>query len=346
LAKPHKLATTQPMEAKLLGALPQEGRWQFEPKWDGFRAIASRNDDAIELMSKSGKSLARFFPEIVAALATVPERSFVVDGELILPVDDILSFDALQARLHPAASRIRKLSVETPAQLMLFDCLALGDHLYTDKPLAERRRAVEHFHALAGNTDMGRRIFLLSPAAESRAVAAAWLASSGGALDGVIAKPLDEPYRPGERAMRKVKQRRTADCAVGGFRRAKDGSLVVSLLLGLYDDAGLLNHVGFTSALGNQDKRALTEKLEKLIAPPGFTGKAPGGPSRWTGGRESLWYPLKPELVVEVAYDQVTADRFRHGTSLVRWRLDKAPGQCRMDQLQHALRPSQLAELR
>jgi ATP-dependent DNA ligase len=201
----------------------------------------------------------------------------VVNGELILPVDDILSFDALQARLHPAASRIRKLSVETPAQFMLFDCLALGDRLGIDEPLAERRRAVECFHAQARDTDMGRRIFLLSPAAESRTVAAAWLASSGGALDGVIAKPLDELYRPGERAMLQVKQRRTTDCVVGGFRHAKDGPLVVSLLLALYDDAGLLNHVGFTSTLAHRDRAALTARLEKLIASPGFTGKAPGG---------------------------------------------------------------------
>jgi ATP-dependent DNA ligase len=229
------------------------------------------------LISKSGKSLSRFFPEIAAALATVPERSFVVDGELILPVDDILSFDALQARLHPAASRIRKLSVETPAQLMLVDCLALGDRFWIDEPLAERRRTVERFHAQARDSDMGRRIFLLSPAAESRTVAATWLASSGGALDGVIAKPLDELYRPGERVMLQVKQRRTTDCVVGGFRHAKDGPLVVSLLLALYDDAGLLNHVGFTSTLAHRDRAALTARLEKLIASPGFTGKAPGG---------------------------------------------------------------------
>jgi ATP-dependent DNA ligase len=333
------------MEAKLVDALPAADGWQFEPKWDGFRAIASRSGDAVELMSKSGKSLARYFPEIVAALAALPETTFVVDGELILPVENILSFDALQARLHPAESRIHKLSVETPAQLMLFDCLALGDQLLVEEPLKERRRAIEDFHAVVMATRSGARAFLLSPETREAAQAAAWLAASGGALDGVIAKRLDEPYRSGERAMLKVKQHRTADCVVGGFRRAKGGPQVASLLLGLYDDAGLLNHVGFTSALGAQDKNALTGRLEALIKPPGFTGKAPGGPSRWTKGRESEWFPLKPELVVEVSFDQVTGDRFRHGTALVRWRPDKAPVQCRMDQLQYALRPSQLAEI-
>jgi ATP-dependent DNA ligase len=333
------------MEAKLVYALPTGEGWQFEPKWDGFRAIASRSGDVVELLSKSGKSLARYFPEIVAALAAVSETTFVVDGELILPVENILSFDALQARLHPAESRVRKLSVETPAQLMLFDCLALGERVLIHEPLRERRGAVEDFYADATGTVSGLRTFLLSPTAQDAARAAAWLASSGGALDGVMAKRLDEPYRSGERAMLKMKQHRTADCVVGGFRRAKDGSQVASLLLGLYDDANRLNHVGFTSALGTQDKKVLTAQLEALIDPPGFTGKAPGGPSRWTKGRESEWFPLKPELVVEVSFDQVTGDRFRHGAALLRWRPDKAPKQCRMDQLQYELKPSQLAEI-
>lgn len=345
MTAPHKLAATPPMEAKLVDALPDEEGWQFEPKWDGFRAIASRSGDVVELMSKSGKSLARYFPEIVASLAAVPETTFVVDGELILPVENILSFEALQARLHPAESRIRKLSVDTPAQLMLFDCLALGDQVLIQEPLQQRRRAIEYFHADATGTVGGRRTFLLSPMTKDAAQAAAWLGSSGGALDGVIAKRLDEPYRSGDRAMLKVKQRRTADCVVGGFRRAKDGPQVASLLLGLYDDADRLNHVGFTSALGNQNKNALTAQLQALIEPPGFTGKAPGGPSRWTKDRESEWFPLKPELVVEVSFDQVAGDRFRHGTAFVRWRPDKAPSQCRMDQLQYELKPSQLAEI-
>lgn len=336
----HRLADTAPMEARLVEALPEEEGWQFEPKWDGFRAIASRSGDTVELMSKSGKPLARYFPEIVEVLASTRETEFVLDGELVLPVDGVLSFDALQARLHPAQSRIDKLSRETPAQLMLFDCLALSGRLLINDPLVERRAAVERFHERDGTA-----MLLLSPATLDRDQAMRWLARSGGALDGVIAKPLNEPYQPGERAMRKVKQHRTADCVVGGFRRAKDGPLVASLLLGLYDDAGKLNHVGFTSALAAQDKPDLTRRLEALIEPPGFTGKAPGGPSRWNNGRESEWHPLKPELVVEVTYDQVTGDRFRHGTGLLRWRPDKAPRQCRMEQLDHPLKPSELADI-
>ena len=339
-ARPHPLAGTEPMEAKLVDALPAEDGWHFEPKWDGFRAIASRSGDTVELMSKSGKSLARYFPEVVAELARTASADFVVDGELILPIDGILSFDALQARLHPAESRIRKLSAETPAQLMLFDCLALDGAVLVDRPLVERRAALERFHARNGTPRL-----LLSPHTADRAAALAWLAASGGALDGVIAKRLDEPYRSGERAMAKVKQHRTADCVVGGFRRATDGRLVASLLLGLYDDAGLLNHVGFTSALAKQDRAELTDRLDALIAPPGFTGKAPGGPSRWNDGKESAWVPLRPELVVEVSYDQVTNARFRHGTGLLRWRPDKAPRQCWMEQLDYTLRPSDIADL-
>lgn len=327
------------MEAKLVGALPTGPTWQYEPKWDGFRAIASRSGDAIEIMSKSGKSLARYFPEIVAVLAATRERDFVIEGELILPVGDIMSFDALQARLHPAESRIARLSVETPAKLMLFDCLALSEHILIDASLDKRRAAIERFHAAEVNSTL-----LLSPATRDESEAVLWLENSGGALDGVIAKPLGVPYQPGERAMHKMKQHRTADCVVGGFRRGKNGPEVASLLLGLYDEAGRLHHVGFTSALAGEDKAALTKRLEQLIEEPGFTGKAPGGPSRWNDGKESPWHPLAPELVVEVRYDQVTGERFRHGTALMRWRPDKAPSQCRMDQLQYELRPSELTD--
>lgn len=339
--KPHPLADTEPMEAKLVDELPADGGWQYEPKWDGFRAIASRLGKHVELRSKSGKSLARYFPEIVAALLETKSDDYVVDGELILPIDGVLSFDALQARLHPAESRIRKLSAETPAQLMLFDCLAIAADVLVDRPLAERRKALELFHTAGGTATL-----LLSPHARDLAGAQAWLAASGGALDGVIAKPLSEPYRAGERAMLKVKQHRTADCVVGGFPLTKDGNLVASLLLGLYDDADLLNHVGFTSALAKQDRAEFTERLKALISPPDFTGKAPGGPSQWNDGKESEWFPLTPELVAEVSYDQVTSDRFRHGTGLVRWRPDKAPRQCRMEQFDYELRPSDLADVR
>lgn len=340
MSKMHRLAKTAPMEAKLVSELPSGGDWQFEPKWDGFRAVASRSGDAVELMSKSGKSLARFFPEIVELLARTRTKDFVIDGELILPVDGVLSFEALQARLHPAESRIRKLAAQTPAQLMLFDCLSLGGADLIDAPLADRRAAVAQFVEADDSPSL-----LLSPATVDVRQAEAWLASSGGALDGVIAKPLSGPYRPGERAMLKVKQHRTADCVVGGFRRAKTGSEVASLLLGLYDAQDKLNYVGFTLAFAKEDKAALTSTLEKLIEEPGFTGNAPGGPSRWNKGEESQWYPLHSELVVEVSFDQVTGGRFRHGTKLLRWRPDKAPHQCRMEQLDYPLRPSELVEI-
>ena len=327
------------MEARLVADLPDGTGWQFEPKWDGFRALVFRDGDDVELMSKSSKSLARYFPEIVALVAAVACERFVLDGELILPVGDILSFDALQARLHPAASRIAKLARETPAQLMLFDCLRLDGDDLTGAPLVERRRRLESFHARHGQPSL-----LLSHRTDDIAVARGWLRHSGGALDGVVAKRVDEPYRAGERAMLKVKQHRSADCVVGGFRRTAEGD-VASLLLGLYDEAGLLNHVGFVSGLEAAERRALAERLAPLVEAPGFTGKAPGSPSRWNRGEAREWVPLRPELVVEVLYDQVTAGRFRHATRLLRRRPDKAPAQCGMDQLIHELRPAELASI-
>ena len=329
-----------PMEAKLVAALPDDDGWQFEPKWDGFRAIVVRDGGEVRIHSKSGKPLARYFPEVVALVAALGARRFVVDGELILPVGEILAFDALQQRLHPAESRIRRLSTETPAQLMLFDCLAIGDASYRARPLSERRAALEAFHRAHGGPSV-----LLSLASTDRAQGQRWLAGSGGALDGVVAKRLDEPYRSGERAMLKVKQHRTADCVVGGFRRVKGGHEVASLLLGLYREDGALDHVGFTSAIADADRAALTAMLEPMIGGDGFSGKAPGGPSRWNNGAASEWEKLRPDLVVEVVYDQVTAGRFRHGTRLLRWRPDKPPAACTTDQLIHELRPRELAEI-
>jgi ATP-dependent DNA ligase len=328
------------MEALLAAELPAGKGWQYEPKWDGFRCLARRARNTIELISRNGKPLARYFPEVAAVLSRLKQENFLLDGELIISVGDALSFDALQLRLHPAESRVRKLAKESPAELVLFDLLELGGKDFAGKPLSERRAALEEFHATIGAPELK-----LSPATRDRDTALGWLERSGGALDGVIAKRLDQPYKPGERAMVKVKPERTADCVVGGFRYAEKAPVVGSLLLGLYDDDGLLHHVGFTSGIPAKERKQLTDDLEKLIEPPGFTGNAPGGPSRWSTARTAEWKPLQPKLVVEVKYDQVTARRFRHGTALLRWRPDKDPKQCTFDQLKPELRPSELKEI-
>ena len=328
------------MEAKLVDALPDEPGWQFEPKWDGFRALMLRDGDRVTIKSKSGKPLDRYFPELVALLAGLADTSFILDGEIVLPQGDVLSFDALQARLHPAASRIARLARETPAQIILFDCLWIGGRDQRGEPLAARRAALERFHGHHGSDALR-----LSPISLELSAARDWLAHSGGALDGVIAKRCDAPYQPGVRAMLKVKQRRTADCVVAGFRYASDSDAIGSLLLGLYDDAGKLNHVGFISGFHAAARAELTAKLAPYLGGSGFTGKAPGAPSRWSNARSAEWVPLKPELVVEVLYDQVTGDRFRHGTRFLRWRPDKAPAQCTFDQLLHALRPAEIETL-
>src|SRR3954468_19805683 len=327
-----------PMEALLAADLPDGDGWQYEPKWDGFRCLARRDRDEVTLTSKSGKPLARYFPEVVELLLQTKERRFLLDGELIIGVADVLSFDALQLRLHPAESRVRKLSRETPAQLMLFDLLALGERSYLEEPLAVRRAALEELVSSSPRPDI-----LLSPFTLKCEVAEHWLEMAGEALDGVVAKRRDGPYESGERAMLKVKQLKTADCVVGGFRYGTGSKEVGSLLLGLYNEAGKLDHVGFTSAIPAADRPALTQKLEKRTGARGSPGDAPGGPSRWSTERTGEWEPLRPELVAEVRYDHVTGGRFRHGTKFLRWRPDKAPAQCRMDQLQPEARPAELA---
>jgi len=326
---------TPPMEARLASEIPQEGGWQFEPKWDGFRCLAFRDGSAVELMSKSGKPLGRYFPDIAGALLALDERQFVLDGELVLPVGEVLSFAALQLRLHPAASRIARLARETPAQLMLFDCLQIGDEALIERPLHERRERLERFMRQAA----GPRL-CLSPATADGGIAAEWFERSGRALDGVVVKRLNAPYQPGERAMVKVKQQRTADCVVGGYRKGKNG--VGSLLLGLHDSAGKLDYVGFTSSFSDADRAALSKKLAGDVGPSPFTGGSPGGASRWSNGRSTEWVPLRGDLVAEVIYDQVTGGRFRHGTTFLRWRDDKRPDQCTRDQLEHELSPTAL----
>lgn len=319
--------TTQTMEAKSVAAIPQEDGWQFEPKWDGFRSLVFRFGAQVELRSRKGTALNRYFPEVVEMFSALPVSKFVLDGELII-VDS--SFDTLQQRLHPAASRVARLSKETPATFEAFDCLmdGAGKSLLAS-PLTERRAALEALFKRFGRVQRLR----LSDYTRSAKTARRWLEKSGGALDGIVGKRLDDRYRSGERAMIKIKKRRTADCVVGGFRYGTGTREVGSLLLGLYNADGKLDHVGFTSGIAKADRSALTRKLKPLIQPPGFTGNSPGAPSRWSTERSAAWEPLKPTLVVEVEFDQITNDRFRHGTTLVRWRPDKKPRQCTFEQL-------------
>ena len=332
----------EPMEARQVDALPDQPGWQFEPKWDGFRCLAYRSGASVELRAKSGKPLGRYFPEVVESLRALRPDRFVLDGELVIAVGGALSFDALQNRLHPAESRIRKLAAETPAKLILFDMLlTLEGRALPPEPLSTRRAELDRF--FAGLSEPGG--LALTPFTRDRTEALGWLERVGDALDGVVAKRLDGPYLPGERAMLKVKRLRTADCVVGGFRYAQGTREVGSLLLGLYNQEGRLDHVGFTSGITAAERSALTARLEPLIEPPGFTGGAPGGPSRWNRDRLNEWAPLRPELVVEVRYDHVTGDRFRHGTKLVRWRPDKAPRQCTFDQLAQEAAPAVVAAL-
>jgi ATP-dependent DNA ligase len=324
---------TAPMEAESVQSIPRGENWQYEPKWDGFRCLAFRDGKQIELMSKSGQPLGRYFPEMVAALLALKAKKFVLDGELIIANQKRLDFDALLQRIHPAESRIRKLSTETPATFIVFDLLVddRGKDL-TAKPLKDRRKRLEAFAKKYFKGDDIR----VSPATADFDVAKRWFHRMAGPLDGVIAKRLDKPYEPGERsgAIVKIKNLRTADCVVGGFRYGSKSKEVASLLLGLYDKEGLLNHVGFTSGLANEDKKKLTRKLESLIEKPGFTGAAPGGPSRWSKmGRSADWHPLRPVLVVEVQYDHFSGHRFRHGTRLLRWRPEKNPRSCRIEQV-------------
>jgi len=321
-----------PMDALLVSEIPAGANWEYEPKWDGFRCLAFRDGKNIEMQSKSGQTLGRYFPEIVAALLKLKASKFVLDGELVIPVKGGLSFDDLLQRIHPAASRVTKLSQSTPAQFIVFDLLVdeAGEPLY-ESPLSQRRQKLESFAKkhLAKNERIK-----LSPKTDNIAIAREWLATTGMKLDGVIAKRLDMPYRSGERdGMQKVKRMRTADCVVGGFRYATKGKVVGSLLLGLYDEAGLLHHIGYTSSFNESEKKELTKKLEPLIAPPGFTGNKPGGPSRWSTKKTSEWEPLKTKLVVEVQYDHFSGGRFRHGTKFLRWRPDKKPKQCGLDQV-------------
>jgi ATP-dependent DNA ligase len=334
-------ASLAAMEARSVEEIPDGPGWQYEPKWDGFRCILARDGEEVALLSKSGQDLSRYFPEIVSAALSLRENRFVLDGEIVVPVESQFSFDDLLQRIHPAASRVRKLAVQTPALYLAFDLLKEGKKEVAAKPLSERRPLLEDF---AKRRFPKASVFRLSPASRKPKDAYSWLASAGGGSDGVIAKRLDLPYQAGTRVgMQKIKKYRSADCVIGGFRygenRVAGRQVVGSVLLGLYDDDGLLHHVGFSSGLKTKEKTTLTDKLEAVRQERSFTGSAPGGPSRWSTKRSSEWVSVRPKYVVEVSYDHFTGGRFRHGTSILRWRPDKKPTQCTMEQVKQKAGP-------
>ncbi len=321
-----------PMEAKLIDEIPRGDNWQYEPKWDGFRCLAFRKGDEVLLQSKAGQPLGRYFPELVAALQELKPQQFVLDGEIVILRDGHLSFDDLLMRIHPAASRIQKLSHETPAAYLVFDQLVDdAGRALTGLPLSERRESLETFFKALGK----QRSIRLSPATRDYDTAQRWMKDLGASgFDGVVAKELDCVYASGDRsAMRKIKRIRTADCVVGGFRYASKGGEVGSLLLGLYDENGLLNHVGFSSSFAAPERKKLKSILKPFMGGSGFTGHAPGGPSRWSTERSGEWERLDPKLVCEVRYDHFSGARFRHGTKFLRWRPEKDPRSCTYEQV-------------
>jgi ATP-dependent DNA ligase len=332
-----------PMEAKRAEAIPASGRWQFEPKWDGFRAIAFRDGDQVVLQSKAGQSLGRYFPEVVAALLKVKAKKFVLDGEIVIQVKGRLSFDDLLLRVHPAESRVLALAREIPAQYFVFDLLADGRTATADLPLEKRRAKLESF--FGKNVSPGAGI-QLSPATTDRKTAGRWFSDLGAlGLDGVMAKRLDERYRSGEReGMVKVKHFRTADCVVGGFRYATGSRDIGSLLLGLYDGDGNLVFVGHTSSFNAAEKKTLKQAVEPLRGKNPFSVRVPGGPSRFGGG-SGEWEAVKPKLVCEVEYDYYSQGRFRHGSKFLRWRPEKKPKACTLDQVEPAAGKSSLKKM-
>jgi ATP-dependent DNA ligase len=327
-----------PMEAKLVRNLPAGEGWQLEPKWDGFRCLAFRDWKTVALQSKAGQPLGPYFPEVQAAVLGLEPERFVLDGEILIPEGEGFSFDALLLRIHPAESRVKKLSHEIPAIYRVFDLVVDEEGRSLVKvPLRERRRRLEEFAARFFGTDGSLGV---SPASTDRAETDRWLQAKWG-IDGIVAKRLDEPYRPGSRdAMQKVKTLKSADCVVAGFRYLTKKKAVSTLLLGLYAPDGLLHHVGHCSGIKTAERAELTRKLEALRKTgSGFTGHAPGGPSRWSTARSMEWEAIEPSLVCEVAFDHASGGRFRHGTTFLRWRPDKDPRQCTFDQLRGTLSP-------
>jgi ATP-dependent DNA ligase len=320
-----------PMEAKRVSAIPHGDTWQFEPKWDGFRAVVFRDHDDVQIQSKAGQPLARYFPELVEAIRSLKPKEFVLDGEIVIPVGGKLSFDDLLQRIHPAESRVRKLAAATPAHYYVFDILALKSKDLTKQPIEKRREQLEEFFP-----SIEHELITLSPATTERAVVTDWFKKMGKlGLDGVMAKKLGEPYHSGDReGMVKVKHLKTADCVIGGFRYGEGTKVVGAMFLGLYDDEGRLVYIGHTSSIKKSDRPGLTKQLEAMAAENPFEVRSPGGPSRWAQSKTSTeWTPIRPELVVEVEYDYFSQGRFRHGSKFLRWRPDKKPRQCTMDQV-------------
>ncbi len=332
-----------PMLAKLVHEIPAEGEVLYEPKWDGFRTIVFRDGDEVELGSRNERPMTRYFPELLEPIRAQLPIKCVVDGEIVVTSGTGLDFDALLQRIHPAESRVTRLAEETPASFVAFDMLAVDERDLREVEFRERRALLEQ------SFDAARPPLFITPATTDRGVAVDWFDRFEGAgLDGVVAKGLDLPYREGERAMIKVKHERVADCVVAGFRWHKQGGVVGSLLLGLYDEAGMLHHVGVASSFTQARRRELVEELEpyRMSDTEGHpwqvwtegssagAGRRPGAPSRWNAKRDLSWEPLVPELVCEVAYDHLQGDRFRHATTFKRWRPDRTPQSCTYEQLE------------
>ena len=322
------------MLAKAADQIPTGDVWLYEPKWDGFRALVFYDGDSVYLQSRDLKPFGRYFPELETELLVALPGPMVLDGEIVIAHDEALDFEALQMRIHPAESRVRMLAGQTPASFVAFDLLALGGEDLREAPFQERRD-----HLTRTLADAKAPVYL-TPATPDAVLAQDWFERFEGAgLDGVIAKRLDEPYKPGLRSLIKIKHLRTVDCVVGGYRwnRGEEGSAVGSLLLGLYDGSGVFHHVGHTSSFKAQEKRDLVSFLAPYVSEEdndGFgKGRTPGAPSRWTGDRDMTWTRLRPELVCEVTFDYLQGNRFRHAATFKHWRHDKPPEDCNFDQI-------------
>jgi ATP-dependent DNA ligase len=332
------------MLARLRDELPEGSEWVYEPKWDGFRAVVFLDADATRVVSRDGRVLERYFPELPPALHAALPPECIVDGEILVAGPNGLEFDALLQRIHPAVSRIERLASETPAAFVAFDLLAVGSDDLRSLPFGKRRASlIDLLEGDDGGFD--RRVRDVLAPKGTRVITTPQTSDVGRArammekfekkgLDGVVAKRLDQPYKPGKRDMVKVKLQRTVDCVVGGYRLSKAGDGIGSLLLGLYDSAGTLQYVGHTSSFSAAERRSLLKELRSLEGGPSFgSGRAPGGPSRWSHRRDESWVPVEPRLVCEVAYDRILGVRFRHAVGFVRWRPDKPPEECRFDQV-------------